>query len=74
MWFEEFQAGGHLGNWNRWTLAILNFHNTPMPPIMFKLSQTYRLVADVIERLSRWLPWWPPWLSERNHFSNSKSP
>ena len=27
-------------------LAILNFHNTPMPPIMFKLNQTYCSVAD----------------------------
>ena len=29
-----------------------------MPPIMFKLNQTYPLVADVISRFSRWLPWW----------------
>ena len=29
-------------------LAILNFRNTPMPPIKFKLSQTYRSGADVI--------------------------
>ena len=69
VWFEEF----HLEHWNRWTLAVLNFHNTPMPPIMFKLNQTYRSVADVIWRFSRWLPWWPSWISERNHLSNSKS-
>ena len=31
-------------------------------------------VADVISRFSRWLPWWPSWISEQNHFSNSKSP
>ena len=74
MWFEEFQDGGHLGHWNRTILAILNFHNTPMPPIMFKLNQTYRSVADVIWRFSRWLPWWSSWISERNHFSNSISP
>ena len=73
IWFEEFQAGGHLGHWNRWTLAILKFHNTPMPPIMFKHNQIYHLVADVIWKFSRWLPWWPPWIWERNHFSNSKS-
>ena len=74
MWFEEFQDGGHLGHLNRRILAILNFRNTPMPPIMFKLNQTYRLVADVIWRFSRWLPWWPFRKSEWNHFSNSKSP
>ena len=71
--FEQFQDGGHLAHWNRRTLAIPNFHNTPMPPIMFKLNQTYHLVADVIWRFSRWLPWWPSWISEQNHFSNSKS-
>ena len=76
MWFEEFQDGshgGHLGYSNRTILAILNFHNTPMPPIKFKLNQTYRLGTDVIWRFSRWLPWWPSWISEWNHFSNSKS-
>ena len=74
MWFQEFQDGGHLGHWNRRILAIMNFHITPMPPIMFKLKQTYPSVADVISRFSRWLPWWASWISERNHFSNSKSP
>ena len=70
MWFQEFQDGSHLGHWNRRILAILNLHITPMPPIMFKLNQTYPSTADVI---SRWLPWWPSWISERYHFSNSKS-
>ena len=25
-------------------------------------------------KFSRWSPWWPSWISEQNHFSNSKSP
>ena len=70
MWFQD---GGHLGHWNRRILAILNFHITPMPPIKFKLNQTYRLGADVIWRFSR-LPWWPSWISEQNPSSSSKSP
>ena len=74
MWSEEFQDGGHLEHWNRRILAILNFHITPMPPIMFKPNQTYPFIADVISRFSRWLPWWPSWIWECNHFSNSKSP
>ena len=74
MWFEEFQDGGQLGYWNRMVLAILNFHNNPMPPIKCKLNQTYHSGADVIWSFSRWLPWWPSWKSEQNHFSNSKSP
>ena len=48
MQFEEFQDCGHLGFWNRTILAILNFHKTPMPPIKFKLNQTYRSGADVM--------------------------
>ena len=59
-------------NPNRKILAILNFHITPMPPIMFKLNQAYPSVADVISRFSRWLPWWPSCTSAQNHFSNSK--
>ena len=46
--FEEFQDGGHLGYWNRTVLAILNSHNIPMPPIKFKLNQTYRSGTDMI--------------------------
>ena len=42
-----------------------------MPPIKFKLNQTYRSEADMIWRFSRWLSWLPSWVSERNHFSNS---
>ena len=49
MWFEEFpdgHHGGHLGYWKSAILAILNFYNTPMPPI--KLNQTYCSGTDVI--------------------------
>ena len=60
--------------WQQKILAILNFHNTPMPPSNFKLNQTYHSGADVIWRLSMWLPWWPSWISEWNHFRNSKFP
>ena len=79
-WFRNSEspfypdASHQVSSWKRRILAILNFHNTPMPPIMFKVNQTYPSVADVIWRFSRWLPWWPSWISERNHFSNSKLP
>ena len=45
-----------------------------LEPVMFKLSQTYRSVADVNWSFSRWLSLWPSWMSEWNHFSNSISP
>ena len=72
MSFEEFQYGhngGHLGYRNWIILAILNLYNTPMPPIKFPLNLTYGL-GDVVWRIS---PWQPPWISERNRFSNSES-
>ena len=77
MWFEEFQDsfhGGHLGYWNKMILAIQNFRNTQMPPIKLRINKTFCPGADVIWRFSRWLPQWLFWISERNHFSNSKSP
>ena len=53
-------------------LAILNLYVTSMPPIKFRLNPTYGL-GDVVWRISRWLPWWPSWISERNYLSNSES-
>ena len=43
-----------------------------MPPIKFWLKPTYGL-GDVLRRISRWLPWRPSWISERNNFCNSES-
>ena len=60
-------------DWNRIILAILNLHNTPMPPIKFQLNPTCH-VEDIFWRISRWLPWWPSWIFEWNNFSNSESP
>ena len=76
MSFEEFQdnpRGGHLGYRNGTILTILNFCVTAMPPINFWLNLTYDLGGDVVSRISTWPPWWPAWISERNHFSNSES-
>ena len=73
MSFEEFQDGhhgGHLGYQNGTILAILN---ALMPPIKFLLNLTYGLGGDVVWRISRWPPWRPSWISERNDFSNSES-
>ena len=45
MWFEDFQDGhhgGHLGYWNRMSLAILNLHAAPMPSTKFGLNQPFR--------------------------------
>ena len=54
-------------------LAILNLCVTVMPPIKFLLNPTYVLGGDVLWTISRWLPWWPSWISEQNDFSNFES-
>ena len=75
MSFEEFQNGrysDHLGYRNGMVLAILNLYKAPMPPIKFRLNLTYGL-GDVVWRITRWPPWRPSWIPERNDFSNSES-
>ena len=74
MWSDEFH-GGHLGYWNRMILAILNFHNTPMPPIKFKLNHLpFGSRCDLkIFKMAKMAAMGVSWISERNHFSNSKS-
>ena len=50
MSFEEFQyghRGGHLGNWNKTILAILNLHVATLPPIKFQLNPTCSSGGDV---------------------------
>ena len=72
MSFEEIQDGRHR-YWNGTSLAILNLYVAPMFPIKFRLNLTYGFGGDIVGRISRWPPWRPSWISERNNFSNSKS-
>ena len=73
MSFEQFlEPGGHLGYRNGTILAILNLCVTLMLSIKFWLNPTYGL-GGVVWRISRWPPWWPSRISERNDFSNSES-
>ena len=71
--FEEFQDG-HPGYLNGIILAILNLHAALMPSSKFWFNPTHSSGSDVVWRVSRWLPWWPSWISEQNDFSNSESP
>ena len=76
MSFQDFQDGhhgGHLGYRNGKNLAILNLQVTEMPPTKFRFNPTSRSGAEVVWRFSRWLSWWPSWISERNDFSHSES-
>ena len=75
MLFEEFQdcRHPHLGYRNGTILALLNLCVTAMLPIKFWLNPTNGLGENVVWRISRWPPWRPSWISERNNFSNSES-
>ena len=70
MWFQKFQDGCHCSHLG---YHLHHLHNITMPPIKFKLNPTYGLGADEIWRFSRWLLWWPSWISRQNHLSNSQS-
>ena len=75
MTIEDFQDGlhgSHHGYCNKLILATLNLHVTQMPPAKF--GSIWLTIREQIWRFSRWLLWWPSWISEQNHFSNSKSP
>ena len=74
--FEEFQDGrhgNHLEYLNGMILAILNLCVTVMLPIKFQLNPTFGLGGDVVWRISRWPPWQPSWISERNNLINPES-
>ena len=73
-YFQDSHTGVHLGYLNRTIFAILNLYVAPMSPIKFRLNPTYDLGGNIVQRISRRLPWQPSWISERNYFSNSKSP
>ena len=76
MSFQDFQDGhngGHLRYWNRMNLAILNLQVTPMSPTKCRLNPTYCSGADLVWIFSRWPPWRPSSILERNEFSHSES-
>ena len=57
--FEEFQDGphgGHLGYWNRTTLAILNLYFAPMPSTKFWLNLTWPATVAQLDAPSDWRP------------------
>ena len=41
---------------------------TPMLPIKFQVNWPLGSGEEAKNRFSRWLPWWPSWISVRNHF------
>ena len=66
--FQDGHHGGHLGFPIRTILAIFDLQVTPMLPT--KSQVNWPLGSEgVKKRFSRWLPWWPSWISDWNDFS-----
>ena len=73
----KFQVNWHLGLGeeakNRFTigtiLAIFDLHATPMLPSKFGDNWPFGSGEEAKNRFSRWLPWQPSWISDRNIFS-----
>ena len=71
-WKVDFQDGGH--GWHfgfpiGTILAIFDLQVTPMLPSKFRVIWHLGLGEEAKNRFSRWQPWRPSWISDRNDFS-----
>ena len=64
-----FQDGGHLGFPISTILAIFDLQVTPMLPSKFGVNWPFGSGEEAKNRFSRWRPWRPSWISDRNDFS-----
>ena len=64
--------------WEQNYLSILRLHVDWMPSAKFRLNQMYGSRGggkrDVVYKFTRWLPWWPSWISEQNDLIRPESP
>ena len=67
--FSSWPHGGHLGFPIGTILAIFDLQVTPMLPTKFRVNSPFGSGKEVKNRFSRWQPWQPPWISNRNGFS-----
>ena len=50
-------------------LAIFDLQYTPMPPTQFQVNWPFDSGEEEKNTFSRWPPWWPTWIFDRNDFS-----
>ena len=50
-------------------LANCDLQVTPMLPTKFQINWPFGSGEEAKNRFSRWLPWWPSWISDRNDLS-----
>ena len=67
--FQDVHHGSHLGFPIRTILVIFDLQVTPMLPSKFGVNWPFSS-EEAKNRFSRWLSWWPSWISDWNDFSN----
>ena len=61
--------GSQLGFTIGTILAIFDLLVTPMLPTKFRVNWPFSSGEETKNRFSRWLPWWPSWISDWHDFS-----
>ena len=64
-----FQDGGNLGFPIGTILTIFDLQVTSMLPTKFGVNSPFCSGEEAKNRVSRWPPWQPSWISNRNDFS-----
>ena len=65
----SYEFDGHLGFPIGTILAIFDLTVTPMLPSKFGVNWPFGSGEEAKIRFSRWRPWGPSWISDRNYFS-----
>ena len=68
IYFKDGCHGGHLGFPIGTILGILDLQVTQMLPTKFGVYWLLGLGEEAKNRFSRWLPWQPSWISDREQF------
>ena len=68
--FQDSPHGGHPGFTIGMNLAIFDLQVTQMLPTKFRVNWPLGSGEEAKNRFSRWRPWRPSWISDRNSFSN----
>ena len=67
--FQDVHHGGHLGFQIRTILAIFDQQVTQMLPTKFWVNWPFGSGEEAKNRYSKWPPWRPSWISDRQDFS-----